>query len=172
MFNYRLVLANCVSSLLPQTRCFKIRRLLYSLAGVDVAGDAKINGRARIHYKNVKIGSNTWIGTEAQVISTHGASVEIGDNCDLGPQVMLVVGSHLIGPSVRRAGKGASVAISVGSGTWVGARATFLAGARVGSGCVVAAGSVVKDVFGDNLLLAGVPARVIRQLETEPDAIN
>ena len=159
--------ANIISSCLPQSRFFAIRRLAYKLAGVRVAQTAKINGLTRVHYANVSIGEGTWIGAGTQLIPTRKSSIQIGDNCDLGPQVMFVAGSHIIGGSARRAAAGTSSPISVGAGTRVGARATFIAGSSVGSGCIVAAGSLVKDQFGDDVLIAGIPARVIRELNAE-----
>jgi maltose O-acetyltransferase len=91
--------------------------------------------------------------------------VVIGERCDIAPEVLFVVGSHELGSRERRAGRGFSRSITVGSGTWIGARSTFIAGASVGSGCVVAAGSVVTDAFPNNVLIGGVPAVVIRKLE-------
>lgn len=165
-----LYLANIVSAALPQSRFFATRRRLYTLAGVEVASSAKINGLTRIHFPNTKIGANTWVGAGTQIIPTRKSSVEIGANCDLGPQVMLVTGSHEIGSCERRAGSGTSASIGVGSGTWIGARATFIAGSGVGSGCIVAAGSLVKEKFGNNVIVAGVPARVVKHLKKSQDS--
>ncbi|MEY2423467.1 MAG: hypothetical protein QOI95_3534 [Acidimicrobiaceae bacterium] len=53
--------------------------------------------------------------------------------------------------------------IEIGDGTWIGAKATFLDGARVGPGSVVAAGAVVRGAHPPGAVLAGVPARVVRQ---------
>lgn len=83
---------------------------------------------------------------------------------------MMTVGTHEIGGPVRRAGKGRAEDIDIGSGSWVGARALVIAGSGVGAGCVVAAGAVVTERYGDNALIGGVPARVIRQLEEDDEA--
>ncbi|WP_454085374.1 acyltransferase [Georgenia sp. Marseille-Q6866] len=157
-----LWLANLLSAVTPQTRWFGLRRAAYRAAGVDVAGTAEVNGTVRIHYPNVSIGERTWLGAGAQVISTSIAKVTIGARCDVGPGVMLVAGTHTIGGHERRAGPGDSAPISIGEGTWVGARALFLAGTVVGAGCVVAAGAVVRGEFPDDVLIAGVPAAVVR----------
>jgi maltose O-acetyltransferase len=159
-----LLLANIASMLLPQTRCFGPRRSLYRWAGVQVDDSAKINGTVRVHYPNVTIGADTWLGAGAQVIPTSRAAVTIGARCDIGPGVMFVVGSHELGDRHRRAGRGTSRPIHVGDGTWVGARVTLLGGSATGKGCVIAAGALVRDVFPDNVLIAGTPARVVRAL--------
>ena len=55
--------------------------------------------------------------------------------------------------------------VSIGSGSWLGHGAIVLPGARVGRHTVIAAGAVVtKGVYPDNCVLAGVPARIVKQL--------
>lgn len=51
--------------------------------------------------------------------------------------------------------------IRIGNDCWIGAKATFLDGADVGDGCVVAAGAVVRGTFQGGSVIAGVPGRVI-----------
>lgn len=52
--------------------------------------------------------------------------------------------------------------VKIGQRCWIGDGVVILAGASIGNNCVVAANSVVKGVFGDNLVLAGAPARVVK----------
>lgn len=161
-----LYLTNTLSALLPQTRWFRLRRLLYRKAGVQVGPNVRISGTARIPHSNVVIGADTWVGAGCELISTVECAVTVGPRCDLGPGVMLVAGSHEIGDHHRRGSEaGNSRPIFVGAGTWIGARAVVLAGTTIGEGSVVAAGSVVRGVYPDDSLLAGVPARVVRRLE-------
>ena len=159
-----LTLANFVSQVSPLTRWFGLRRALYSMAGVSLSHTARICATARIHHSNLEIGDESWIGTGAEIIPTSKAKVRIGNRCDIGPDVLVVTGSHEIGDQHRRAGVGFSSAIFIGDGTWIGARSTFLGGAIVGSGCVVAAGSLVTSQFPANVLVAGTPAKIIRAL--------
>jgi maltose O-acetyltransferase len=53
----------------------------------------------------------------------------------------------------------------VGAGTWIGTRSTILGGASIGAASIVAASATVlpKD-YGPNCLLAGLPAKIVRQL--------
>ena len=126
--------------------------------------DARLNGGVIIQHANVRVGAGTWIGRRSELVSTASAVVSIGSNCDVSQDVLFITGSHEVGESSRRAGIGTSLPIEVGDGTWIGARATFLGGSAVGKGVIVAAGSLVRDVFPDDVLLAGTPARVIRVL--------
>ena len=55
-------------------------------------------------------------------------------------------------------------------GSFIGASATILPGVEVGECAFVAAGSVVKESVPPHCLVAGVPARVIRELDARHDA--
>ena len=165
MGNGLLHIANTVSAILPATRFFRFKSGMYRLAGLDIGSNVKICGGARIYYPNVTIGDNTWLGIGALIVSTKLCRVTIGANCDIAPRVTVTVGSHVIGGPERRASDRAdSNSISIGDGTWVGAGATFIAGSGCGYGAVIAAGSVVTKNFGPNVLVGGVPGRVIREL--------
>lgn len=164
MFKLFLHLANLVSLLTPQTKCFRIRRTLYKVARVRVDIDTKIVAKTSIYHSNVTIG-RSWIGCGSQFFSTGQSSIVIGNGCDIGPGVMFVTGSHLMGSAERRAGNGVAHPISIGDGTWVGARSLILGGADIGPGCVVAAGStVLAGMYTRDSLLAGSPARIVRML--------
>lgn len=156
--------ANMMSLMLPATRGFGLRRWGYRAAGVRIGNSTRICGGARFLGTNVNIGDGTWIGYASILISTERAEIEIGEHCDVGPGAMFVVGTHEPGAAERRAGTETSAPIAIGSGTWIGARVTFLAGSSVGSGSIVAAGSVVTRSHPGNVLLAGVPATVVREL--------
>jgi len=160
----RLHGVNLLNGVLPQTRMFGLRRRLLTWAGISVASDCRINGGVVFQHANVRVGAGTWVGRRTEFVAGPGSAITVGDNCDISQDVMFVTGSHDIGPESRRAGDGRSHAISVGSGTWVGVRSTFLGGSSVGRGCVVGAGSTVMGTFPDNVLIVGTPARIVRQL--------
>lgn len=159
-----LWLANLVSRGTPRTRAFALRNWLFRQSGVNVHPTAKICGGVTFDNVFADIGAYVWMGGGTRIIGSQTARVSILDACDLGPEVLLVAGTHELGPSSRRAGTGRSEAIVVGPGAWVGARATILAGAAVGRGAVVAAGAVVARSAAPDTLVGGVPARLIRVL--------
>lgn len=53
--------------------------------------------------------------------------------------------------------------VRIGSGSWLGANVVILPGAVIGRNVTVAAGSVVRGVVPDRCVVAGAPARVVRQ---------
>jgi acetyltransferase-like isoleucine patch superfamily enzyme len=110
----------------------------------------------------VTIGDGSEINNYSIVNGAGG--VRIGRNVLVGPHVAIVSYEHRFAdPDVDIKFQGYDYApIDIGDNVWIGAGAVVLAGVSIGAGTVVAAGSVVTESFGENLLLAGVPARVIR----------
>lgn len=154
----------CINRLLVGTRCFDAKRRLLNWIGHEIDEGTKIVGPVFCTGK-LKVGSNCWLGRN---LTVHGNGlVEIGDNCDIAPDVMFLTGGHEIGDQTRRAGKGETYSISVGNGTWIGARATISGETKIGSSCVVAACACVVSDIGDNTLVGGVPAKTIRELSDE-----
>ena len=98
------------------------------------------------------------------MIVNGNGTVTIGDNVDIGPEVTFQTGGHEIGDKDRRAGKGALYAQSVGDGTWIGGRATILKNTAIGSGSVVAGCACVTKDVPDNVIVGGVPAKIILNL--------
>ena len=130
--------------------------------GYKVGDNTKVVGPIDVTGK-LTIGNNCWIGKDFCV---HGnGHVVIEDNCDIAPLVLFNTGGHKIGDKNRRAGEGVINNITVGRGTWIGTHVTIVNNISIGKGNVIAAGSVVISDTEDNVLVAGVPARVKRNLE-------
>ncbi|MEN3372391.1 acyltransferase [Dechloromonas sp. ZS-1] len=110
----------------------------------------------------LNIGANSGIGGFSFIGC--GGGVRIGSNVIMGQYVSFHSENHQfddLGKPIREQGV-TRIGIEIGDDCWVGAKATFLDGARVGNGCVIAAGSVVRGDFPSFSILAGVPARVVR----------
>ena len=159
-----LPLATAIANLLPPTRCFGLRRSLFRCAGLKVASGVSIMSGVSFQFSNVSLGDNTWVGSQTQFVCSEKSWIHIGARVDIAPGVMFNTGSHEAGTHERRAGKNCAKTISIGNGTWVGMGAIILDGTTVGDGCVIAAGAVVRGEFPDDVLIAGVPARIVKQL--------
>lgn len=137
---------------------------LLRMLGHEIGEGTKIVGPITI-YGHLKVGKNCWIGTNFTV---HGlGTVVIGDCCDIGPEVRFLTGSHEIGTANRRAGRGLNYTIRIEDGCWIGAGSTFVGDITVHESTVIGACSLVNKDIPCNVVAAGVPAKVIRQLTDE-----
>jgi maltose O-acetyltransferase len=92
--------------------------------------------------------------------------VTIGDNCLIAPQVVISAATHPLQAATRLSTEMA-YPITIGSNCWIGANATILPGVTIGDNVVIGAGAVVNKDIPDNVVCAGVPARVIRKIDQE-----
>ena len=146
---------------LPETRCFGLKVFMLRWAGAKVGINVRINSSAAFEGNGeLEIGDDVWIGAGSVVCSTFPAKITIGSHVDLGPQVMIITGTHEIDPiGAHIGGKGVSKSVVIGNGCWLGARSTILPGVELANKTLVAAGAVVtKSIVGPNTLIAGVPA--------------
>lgn len=115
--------------------------------------------------KGLVMGSNSAIGD-----FTHfGAAgkIEIGNDVIMGSYISFHSENHNFSDSsklIREQGV-TSKGIKLGNNIWVGAKVTFLDGCVVGNNCVVAAGAVVNGIFPDNVVIGGIPAKILKSLE-------
>jgi len=124
---------------------------------VELSGSLKQIG------KGIKIGSNVGLGSHGHYGSGVGG-LEIGDDTIIANYVSFHPENHIfadINIPIRLQGVNGK-GIKVGRNCWIGAKVTFLDGAEIGDGCIVAAGAIVKDKFPNNSIIGGVPAKLIK----------
>lgn len=97
---------------------------------------------------------------------THGGEIEIGQGSYIAPNVGLITMNHdPLNPDRHLPGG----PIRLGKQCWIGMNAVILPGVELGDHTVVGAGAVVTKSFpGGRVILGGVPARVLRNLDEEP----
>ena len=98
--------------------------------------------------------------------------ITIGDQVYFGPEVMLITGAHEIGGPNKRLSSLSPQPIVIEDGAWLGARCTIMPGVTISRGAVIAAGSVVTKDVEPNMLVGGIPAKLIRNLEDNPVATD
>lgn len=95
------------------------------------------------------------------------APVYMGDGVMLGPNTLISTVNHPLSPSGRRKHLCTAKAVRIGNDVWVGGNCTILPGVTIGNNVVIAAGAVVTKDVPDNCLMGGIPARKIRDLESD-----
>ncbi|MBD2451077.1 acetyltransferase [Nostoc sp. FACHB-152] len=110
---------------------------------------------------DVSIGAGTVIAAGAVVNSGAkiGQNVIINTCASVDHECIIEDGTHIC-PGVHLAGR-----VTVGRATWVGIGATVIDSVRIGAGTVIGAGAVVVNDIPDRVLVYGVPAKVIRNID-------
>lgn len=112
--------------------------------------------------KGIKIGNRTGINTGAYLAGQGG--IIIGDDVITGPNLQIFSENHVFADlhQIIKEQPLTRTGVMVGNNCWIGGGVTILDGVTIGNGCVIAAGSVVTKSVPDNSIVAGVPAKVIR----------
>jgi len=90
--------------------------------------------------------------------------IKIGKNCLLAPHVCISAATHPIDPTLRAAGKEYTAPVTIGDNVWIGANATICPGVTLGDNVVVGAGAVVTKDFPNNVVIGGVPAKILKKV--------
>lgn len=141
-----------------------IRYHFYRLAGIDTH-TSQIKKKCFIRSKEMHVGKKTLINFHCKFYtSDHGGTITIGNNCNIGMNVIFCTFTHEIGDVNKRAGKTRYLPIIIEDGVWIGTNSTILPNVKIGKGCIIAAGTVVNKDCEPNGLYAGVPAKRIKDL--------
>lgn len=167
--HFRVLLVSRLAGLLPHFGLSRLRTALYRLCGVRIGPRSLILGAIELAGPG-PIQSRLTIGADSQITAPLYAdlcdTITIGDRVFIGHHAVLITTNHEIGPHWQRCGGWKSAPIRIEDGAWLGARVTVLPGVTIGKGAVVAAGAVVTRDVPPDTLVGGVPAKVLRQLET------
>lgn len=155
------------------------RRLRAGLFYIGSGGDFQVGPRAHVSlgsglrimrnftgqfYGRVTIGDDVFFNQGCHVVALE--ELRIGDHCLFGEMVTIYDENHIPGREATPiAARGIVTApIVIGNNVWVGAKSTILQGVHIGDNVVVGANTVVTRDVPANVVVAGNPARVIREL--------
>lgn len=111
---------------------------------------------------NIHVGENFYANFGCVILDV--TEVRIGDNCFIAPQVGIYTATHPIDPIQRNSGLEFGKPIRIGNNCWIGGHATINPGVTLGDNVVVASGAVVTKSFGNNVVIGGNPARVLKEI--------
>lgn len=121
---------------------------------------------ARYSSARISIGENTWINNNFCAIAEH-TSITIGCDCLIGANVE-ILDSDFHGMKVADRGRSLAdlaLPVLIGNNVFIGSNAKIMKGTTIGDGAVVAYGALVVADVPPNVLVGGVPAKVIRAIE-------
>lgn len=107
-----------------------------------------------------RIGKNVYINHACSFLDM--GTITIEDDVLIGPKVNILTEGHPLNPAERKALLVKPVIIK--RNVWIGAGATILPGVTVGENAVVAAGALVNTDVPANTVVAGIPAKVIKNI--------
>jgi len=141
-----------------------------SYDGVEIGNNFTLGKYAVIECTGVlrNVGNSLKIGNNVGInhycfIGVRG-NITIGDNVIFGPRVNVFSENHIFNSldvPIKNQGVEKKDTI-IGNDVWIGASVSIMPGVKIGNGCVIAAGSVVTKDVPDFSVIAGMPAKIIK----------
>ena len=140
----------------------EVRDYLRQITGSEIDETLRIFTPFHINYgKKTTFGRDCFVNFGCTFLALGGITIE--DDVFIGPHCVLATEYHPENPATRHSLL--TKPIVVKRNAWLGANVTVLAGITIGENAIVAAGSVVTKDVPDNMVVAGSPARVIREIK-------
>jgi acetyltransferase-like isoleucine patch superfamily enzyme len=114
---------------------------------------------------NIEVGDNFWANYNCVILDV--AKVSIGNNVMFGPNVSIFTAGHPLHPDSRNSGYEYGFEVHIGNNVWIGGNSVVNPGVRIGNNAVIGSGSVVTRDVPDNVIAAGNPCRVLREITEE-----
>lgn len=112
--------------------------------------------------EKIQVGVDAYPGIMGGCYITGRGGLTIGDYTQIAPNVVIVTANHDIYDSRKHQ----ESPVHIGKYCWIGAGAKIMPGVELGDWTIVAAGAVVTKSFPEgHVILAGVPAKVIKELD-------
>jgi maltose O-acetyltransferase len=112
--------------------------------------------------EHISIGARTFINYNLTALDV--APINIGADCQFGPNIQLLTPTHPVEPQPRRDKLEAAKPIIIGDNVWLGGGVIVCPGVTIGDNGVIGAGSVVTRDLPANVVAVGNPARVLREI--------
>ena len=116
--------------------------------------------------KNIEVGNNFYANFNCVILDV--GKVVIGENVLFAPNVSIYTAGHPVHPDSRNSDYEYGIGVTIGDNVWVGGSVVINPGVKIGNNVVIGSGSVVTKDIPDNVIAAGNPCRVIREI-TEDD---
>ncbi len=110
----------------------------------------------------IEIGNNFYANYNLTILDT--ASVKIGNNVFIGPNVNIYAATHPLDVEKRNKNLEKGLPVKIGNNVWIGGNVTILPGVSIGDNTTIGAGSVVTKDIKSNVVAAGNPCKVIKEL--------
>lgn len=142
----------------------EVRNYLSSITGSEIDPSVTLLPPFYVDFgRNIRIGKGCFIQQCCTFFDRGG--ITLGNDVFIGPKVNLITINHDPNPDNRSATYGRPIVIE--DKVWIGINSTVLPGIRIGHGAIVGANSVVTKDVAPNTIVAGNPARFIKNIEIQ-----
>ncbi|HEU4681518.1 MAG TPA: acyltransferase [Gemmatimonadales bacterium] len=119
-----------------------------------------------LRFCGFTIGQDVYIADDFLIVEelSERGNITIGDRVSIAPRVTLVTSSHPNNSRIRAFAPLSQGPIVIEDDAWLGAGCVVLPGVRIGRGAVIGANSVVHQDVASLHVVAGQPARTVREL--------
>ena len=133
----------------------------YKLGGFNYYGCIEIQPR----YKDALIEIGDKINTNNNIFICAANHIKIGNNTLIGQNVVIMdFEAHGINPEKRNE-VGQIGEVIIDENVWIGNNVTILKNSHIGKNTIVAAGAIVSGNFPENVIIGGIPAKIIKQID-------
>lgn len=114
----------------------------------------------------IRIGSKVRINNNLHCCAF--GEISIGDSTLIGANVVIMdCDGHEINPTSRDSSCGQQANIAIGQNVWIGSNVMILKGVTIGDNSIIGAGSVVTKPIPSNVIAAGNPCRVLKEIGSQ-----
>jgi len=178
---------NQLRNYLPNRVFMKFKSFLYKIKGLNIHSSVYILSGAKIlrYLENITFSNNVIIKSNAQICSCNkdakiiigenstvgdytfiysSQRIEIGNDCMIAPFVYIVDSNH--GTSLdsnMNVQPNETKPIKIQDNVWIGTHSIILPGVKIGSGAIIASGSVVNIDIPPNTICGGVPVKLLKK---------
>ena len=112
--------------------------------------------------KHTHLGKNVYANFNLTLVDD--SHIYIGNDCMLGPNVVIATAGHPINPELRQRVTQYNADVHIGNNVWLGAGVIVMPGVTIGDNSVIGAGSIVTKDIPSNVVAVGNPCRVMREI--------
>lgn len=136
-----------------------ILKKLFANVGENCYIEPPIRANWGIH---THLGNNVYANFNLTLVDD--TDIFVGDYVMFGPNVTVATAGHPILPELRERLAQFNMPVRIGRNAWIGAGAVILPGVTIGENSVIGAGSIVTKDIPANVVAAGNPCRVLREI--------
>jgi acetyltransferase-like isoleucine patch superfamily enzyme len=141
---------------------------------ISIGDNVILSNNVMLSCKNgtIEIGENCGLNSQTIVQSTNDCPVVIGQDCIIGQRCFIIGGGSYnidrLDSPIREQGIRPDGGVRLEADVWLGGNVTVLGGVTMGRGSIAGAGSVLTKSVGIYTVSVGVPAKVIKTRQAEP----